>query len=61
MNVTERKQNMNLSSEKTGAEIFAETINELEIPFIFGHTGGAIMPLYVELNKRLKKGEELFY
>jgi len=59
MNVTKKNQNMNPAPEKTGAEIFAETINELEIPFIFGHTGGAIMPMYVELNKRLKKGEKI--
>ncbi len=50
---------MNGNREKTGAEIFVDTINELGISYIFGHTGGAIMPMYVELNKRLKKGEKI--
>ncbi|HVO66372.1 MAG TPA: biosynthetic-type acetolactate synthase large subunit [Syntrophales bacterium] len=44
---------------RTGASIFADTINELGIPYIFGHTGGAIMPMYVELNERLKRKEKI--
>ena len=43
---------------RTGAGIFVDTINELGISYIFGHTGGAIMPMYVELNERLKRKEK---
>jgi len=43
---------------RTGASIFVDTINELGIPYMFGHTGGAIMPMYVELNERLKRKEK---
>ncbi len=43
---------------RTGASVFADTINELGIPYIFGHTGGAIMPMYVEINERLKRKEK---
>ncbi len=44
---------------RTGAGVFADTINELGISYLFGHTGGAIMPMYVELNERLKRGEKI--
>ena len=40
---------------RTGAGVFADTINELGISYLFGHTGGAIMPMYVELNERLTR------
>ena len=43
---------------RTGAGIFVDTINELGISYIFGHTGGAIMPMYVEMNERLKRKEK---
>jgi acetolactate synthase-1/2/3 large subunit len=46
------------NKERTGASIFADTINELGISYIFGHTGGAIMPMYVELNERLTRKEK---
>jgi acetolactate synthase-1/2/3 large subunit len=40
---------------RTGAEIFFDILTELGVEYIFGHTGGAIIPLHVELNKRLKR------
>jgi len=43
---------------RTGAGIFVDTINELGISYMFGHTGGAIMPMYVEMNERLKRKEK---
>ena len=43
---------------RTGSEVFVDTINELGFEYLFGHTGGAIMPMYLELNKRLKRKEK---
>lgn len=40
--------------EKTGAAIFVDVLNELGVDCIFGHTGGAIIPVHVEFNQRLK-------
>lgn len=42
---------------KTGASIFFDVLTELGVEYLFGHTGGAIIPLHVELNKRLRRGE----
>jgi len=41
-------------TEKSGAEIFVDVLNELGVEHIFGHTGGAIIPLHVEFNTRLR-------
>jgi acetolactate synthase-1/2/3 large subunit len=43
--------------EKTGAEIVIDVLNELGVDHIFGHTGGAVIPLHVELNARMARGE----
>ncbi len=57
---TESKINKEVESKvRTGAAVFADTINELGISYLFGHTGGAIMPMYVELNERLTKKERI--
>ncbi len=42
---------------KTGAAIFFDVLTELGVEYLFGHTGGAVIPLHVELNKRLRRGE----
>jgi acetolactate synthase-1/2/3 large subunit len=42
---------------RTGAAILFDVLNELGIEVIFGHTGGAVIPLHVELNKRMRRGE----
>ncbi|MFA5855984.1 MAG: biosynthetic-type acetolactate synthase large subunit [Candidatus Pacearchaeota archaeon] len=47
-----------LPKNRSGAEIFVDTINDLKIDYIFGHTGGAIMPMYVEINKRISRHEK---
>jgi acetolactate synthase-1/2/3 large subunit len=41
----------------TGAAIFFDVLTDLGVDFIFGHTGGAVIPLHVELNKRMRRGE----
>lgn len=43
-------------AERTGAAIFFDLLNELGVDRIFGHTGGAVIPLHVEHNRRLKNG-----
>jgi acetolactate synthase-1/2/3 large subunit len=40
--------------EKTGAAIFVDVLNELGVDCVFGHTGGAIIPVHVEFNQRMK-------
>jgi acetolactate synthase-1/2/3 large subunit len=42
---------------RTGAAILFDVLNDLGVELIFGHTGGAVIPLHVELNKRLRRGE----
>lgn len=44
--------------ERTGAEILVDTLNGLEVEYIFGHTGGAIIPIHKELNKRMENNEK---
>ena len=41
---------------RKGTEIFIDTLNELGIEYIFGHTGGTVLSVYAEINERLKKG-----
>jgi acetolactate synthase-1/2/3 large subunit len=42
------------SVSRTGAALFFDVLTELGIDIIFGHTGGAVIPLHVELNKRMR-------
>ena len=46
-----------LQSGPTGAAIFFDVLTDLGVEVIFGHTGGAVIPLHVELNKRLRRGD----
>ncbi|MDP2925012.1 MAG: biosynthetic-type acetolactate synthase large subunit [Nanoarchaeota archaeon] len=56
---TNNKLNEGLETRlRTGAEIFIDTLNELGFEYIFGHTGGTVIPVYVEINKRLKDGRK---
>lgn len=49
----------NLESKvRSGAEILVDTLNRLNVEYIFGHTGGAVIPIYVEINKRLRNHEK---
>ncbi len=41
----------------TGASLFFDTLVDLGVEYIFGHTGGAVIPLHVELNKRMRRGQ----
>ncbi|MCU0834900.1 MAG: biosynthetic-type acetolactate synthase large subunit [Chromatiaceae bacterium] len=42
---------------RTGAALFFDVLTELGVDYLFGHTGGAVIPLHVELNKRMRRGE----
>lgn len=44
-------------SARTGAAVLFDVLNDLGVEVIFGHTGGAVIPLHVELNKRMRRGE----
>jgi len=45
------------TSARTGAALFFDVLTELGVEYLFGHTGGAVIPLHVELNKRMRRGE----
>lgn len=47
------------SVTRSGAAIFFDVLNELGVEYLFGHTGGAVIPLHVELNKRMKRKEKV--
>jgi acetolactate synthase-1/2/3 large subunit len=49
-----RASETRLREDATGAEILVDVLNELGVECIFGHTGGAIIPVHVELNRRMK-------
>jgi len=44
-------------SNRTGAALFWDTLGKLGVDYLFGHTGGAVIPLHVELNRRMSRGE----
>ncbi len=44
--------------ERTGAEILLDTLNNQGVEYIFGHTGGVLIPLHEEINRRLQNGEK---
>ncbi len=46
------------SPPRTGASLFFDTLVDLGVEHIFGHTGGAVIPLHVELNKRMRRGDK---
>ncbi len=45
-------------TEKSGAEIVIDVLNEMGVEYLFGHTGGAVIPLHVELNARMKRKQQ---
>lgn len=47
-----------MDTERSGAAIAIDTLNELGVEYLFGHTGGAVIPLHVELNKRMTQGQK---
>ncbi|MBK5964118.1 acetolactate synthase, large subunit, biosynthetic type [Thiocystis minor] len=44
------------SSIRTGACLLLDVLTDLGVDYLFGHTGGAVIPIHVELNKRLRRG-----
>jgi acetolactate synthase-1/2/3 large subunit len=42
---------------RTGAAVFLDVLADLGVEYLFGHTGGAVIPLHVELNRRMSRGE----
>lgn len=44
---------------RTGAAVFFDVLVDLGVEYIFGHTGGAVIPLHVELNKRMSRGKSV--
>jgi acetolactate synthase-1/2/3 large subunit len=58
-NKTDSKMKNKLENKvRTGAGVFADTINELGISYLFGNTVVAIMTMYFELNERLTRKEK---
>lgn len=45
------------SPSHTGASLLFDILVDLGVEHIFGHTGGAVIPLHVELNKRMRRGQ----
>ncbi|MFD2113657.1 biosynthetic-type acetolactate synthase large subunit [Thiorhodococcus fuscus] len=43
----------------TGAALFLDVLTDLGVDYLFGHTGGAVIPIHVEINKRLRRGERV--
>ncbi len=41
---------------RTGAAVLFDVLSDLAVHVVFAHTGGAVIPLHVELNKRLRRG-----
>ncbi|MBK1632483.1 acetolactate synthase, large subunit, biosynthetic type [Thiohalocapsa halophila] len=42
---------------RCGAAVLFDILVELDVAVVFAHTGGAVIPLHVELNKRLRRRE----
>jgi acetolactate synthase-1/2/3 large subunit len=47
------------SIPRSGAAILFDVLVDLGVEYLFGHTGGAVIPLHVELNKRMRRGEKV--
>jgi acetolactate synthase-1/2/3 large subunit len=42
---------------RSGAAVFFDVLSDLGVEVLFGHTGGAVIPLHVELNRRMHRRE----
>jgi acetolactate synthase-1/2/3 large subunit len=42
-------------ARRSGAAIFFDVLTDLGVEYLFGHTGGAVIPLHVELNRRMRR------
>ena len=46
-----------LQPERSGAEIVLDVLQEQGVEYVFGHTGGAIIPIHTEWNARMRQGQ----
>ena len=44
---------------RDGIDILIDTLNELGFDYLFGHTGGAVLPIYDRINSRIDAGEKV--
>ncbi|NEV62462.1 biosynthetic-type acetolactate synthase large subunit [Thiorhodococcus minor] len=44
---------------RTGAAVLLDVLNDLGVETVFGHTGGAVIPIHVEINRRLRRGDKV--
>ena len=44
-----------IHARRSGAAIFFDVLTDLGVEYLFGHTGGAVIPLHVELNRRMRR------
>jgi acetolactate synthase I/II/III large subunit len=44
-----------IQERRSGAAIFFDVLTDLGVDYLFGHTGGAVIPLHVELNRRMRR------
>lgn len=58
LNTVDEMDITEVTQERNGAQITVDVLNELGVDYIFGHTGGAVIPLHVELNERLTRQEK---
>jgi acetolactate synthase I/II/III large subunit len=47
------------SPPRTGAALLFDVLADLEVEYLFGHTGGAVIPIHVELNKRMLRKQRV--
>jgi acetolactate synthase-1/2/3 large subunit len=47
------------TSPRTGAALLFDVLTDLGVDYLFGHTGGAVIPLHVELNRRMRRKERV--
>jgi acetolactate synthase-1/2/3 large subunit len=59
LNVVEKIEDSAVQAPKSGAEILVDVLNELGVEYLFGHTGGAIIPIHVELNTRMERHQQV--
>jgi acetolactate synthase-1/2/3 large subunit len=59
LNASVTEQATSNPPEKSGAEMTIDVLNELGVEYLFGHTGGAIIPLHAELNARMRQGRSV--
>jgi acetolactate synthase-1/2/3 large subunit len=55
LNTVDAMDTTEVNQERNGAQITVDVLNELGVEYIFGHTGGAVIPLHVEFNERLTR------